>query len=197
VVQGSATLDDAPFDSRFIGAVSMRSGLVTPCQLTLPPVTHGNYSVTVLPATEASGCGDAGARIALWTFAQNKIVYSTNTLDWPASPNADFAPRYVSAQPSGAVPTLAQFSGTVYKGGVQLPPGARVEALVGATVCGVASVRSDSDFTGYSLDVVGPDSIPGCTRDAPITFRVNGDIATPRNVTNTPPGRRGSVDLTV
>ena len=48
VVRGNATLDGAPFDSRFVGAVVLRRGLVTPCQHTLPPVANGRYAVTVL-----------------------------------------------------------------------------------------------------------------------------------------------------
>lgn len=195
LVRGSATLDGRPFDSRWVGAVAMQSGLVTPCQLTLTPVTHGEYAVAVLGATEATGCGASGARIALWTYANNKITYSTNTLPWPTSRTVDFAPRYSSATPAGAVPTLTQFNGGVFEGGVELPPGTKVEAFVGSTRCGVASVRSDGDFTGYILNVVGPESIPGCAHGAPITFRVDGRPASPTNITNTPPGVRDSVDL--
>jgi hypothetical protein len=197
LVRGSATLDGRSFDSRWVGAVAMQSGLVTPCQLTLTPVTRGDYAVAVLGATEASGCGAPGARVALWTFAGDRIMYSTNTLDWPSVRTADFAPRYSSATPAGAVPTLTQFNGGVFERGVELPPGTKVEAFVGSTRCGVASVRSDGDFTGYILDVVGPDSISTCTRGAPIAFRVNGRPASPTNITNTPPGVRESVDLTV
>jgi len=197
IVRGSATLDGRPFDSRWVGAVAMRSGLVTPCQFALTPVTHGDYAVAVLGEGEASGCGAPGARIALWTYAGDKIVYSTNTLEWPSTRTAEFAPRYSSATPAGVVPALAQFNGGVFEGGVEVPLGTKVEAFVGSTRCGVASVRSDGDFTGYILDVVGPESIPSCTRGAPIAFRVNGKTATPTNVTNTPPGVRDSVDLMV
>jgi hypothetical protein len=42
------------------------------------------------------------------------------------------------------------------------------------TLCGVASVRTSGDFTGFSLSVVGPDSVAGCARGATVTFRVDG-----------------------
>ena len=38
----------------------------------------------------------------------------------------------------------------------------------------VASTRCTGNFAGYILDVVGPDSIAGCTRGATVTFRVDG-----------------------
>ena len=56
----------------------------------------------------------------------------------------------------------------------RLPPGAHVEARIGETVCAVATTRRINNFTGFSIDVVGPDSIPGCAIGATITFRVDG-----------------------
>src|SRR5579862_8624906 len=83
VVHGNATLDGAPANSRFVGAVVLDHGLVTPCQVTLPPVRRGKYSVSVYAATESAGCGAPGARVALWIFARNRILFSTNTVPWP------------------------------------------------------------------------------------------------------------------
>jgi hypothetical protein len=51
--------------------------------------------------------------------------------------------------------------------------GARIEAFIGPTRCGVASIRTGV-FDGYILHVVGPDAIPGCRVGAQITFRVDG-----------------------
>jgi len=56
----------------------------------------------------------------------------------------------------------------------RLPPGAHVEAHIGETLCAVATTRRIDNFTGFSIDVVGPDSIPGCETGATITFRVDG-----------------------
>ena len=109
-----------------------------------------------------------------------------------------FAARYSTSTPAGAVPVPAQFTGDVFDAKRNgLPAGTRVEAYVGATRCGLATLRETTDFTGYVQYVVGPDAVPGCTRGAPITFRVDGRPATSVRVTNTPPGRRAALDLTV
>ena len=198
VVRGNATLDGAPFDARWVGAVVLKGGLVTPCQDTLPPVSNGRYAVTVLANTESSGCGAPGAHIVLWTFAHNKILYSTNAMAWPRKARAtSFAARYSTSASAGAAPVAAQFEGGVFGRDGPLPPGTQVEAYVGATRCGVASVRSTSDFTGYILDVVGPDSIAGCTRGATLAFRIGGRPAAGNSVVNTPPGQQASLDLTL
>ncbi|MDQ1457482.1 MAG: hypothetical protein QOH28_3102, partial [Actinomycetota bacterium] len=197
VVRGDALLDGRPFDSRFVGAVVLKAGLVTPCQHNLPPVAKGRYEITVLAETESSGCGEPGARIVLWTSARDKILFSTDAIAWPGNGGATtFAARYSSAAPAGAAPTTAQFNGGVYGADDRpLPPGTRVEAYVGSTRCGVASVRSSVDFTGYVLSAVGPDSIAGCTRGATLAFRINGLPAVHTRVVNTPPGQRESLDL--
>jgi hypothetical protein len=49
-----------------------------------------------------------------------------------------------------------------------------VEAHIGETLCGVATTRRIEDFIGFSIYVVGPDSIPGCAIGGTITFRVDG-----------------------
>jgi hypothetical protein len=198
VVRGNGTLDGAPFDSRWVGAVVLNEGLATPCQSTLLPVTKGRYEVTVLADDQSRGCGAPGARIVPWIYAHDKYIYSANSVAWPANGTASFAPRYDSANPTGAAPSLAQFVGAVYGAdGVPVSAGTRVEAFVGTTRCGVASVRNTIDFNGYVLAVVGPESIPGCTRGAPLAFRVNGQAARHARVVNTTPGRREALDLRV
>jgi hypothetical protein len=199
VVRGASLLDGRPFDSRFVGAVVVKAGLVTPCQHTLPPVVNGRYTVTVLAATESSGCGAPGAQIVLWTFAHNKILFSTNAVAWPGNGRAtNFAARYSTSAPAGGAPTTAQFNGGVFGTDDQpLPPGTRIDAYVGSTRCGTASVRSSADFTGYVLSVVGPDSIAGCTRGATLTLRINGRPSVHTRVVNTPPGQREALDLSL
>jgi hypothetical protein len=199
VVGGDALLDGKPFNSRFVGAVVLKAGLVTPCQHTLPPVANGHYTITVLAETESSGCGEPGAQIVLWTSAHDKILFSTNTLAWPGNGRATtFAARYSTSAPAGAAPTTAQFNGGVFGADDQpLPAGTRVDAYVGNTRCGTASVRSSDDFTGYILSVVGPDSIAGCTRGVALTLRVNGRVAVHTRVVNTPPGQREALDLSL
>ena len=77
----------------------------------------------------------------------------------------------------------------------RLPPGAHVEARIGATTCAVATTRRIEDFTGFSIDVVGPDSIPGCTIGATITFRVDGRDAVETAVNL--PGQDSSLNLSL
>jgi hypothetical protein len=196
VVHGSLELDGERFDSRFLGAVVIRNGLVTPCQLTLPPVRRGRASIVVLADAEGSGCGRPGARIALWTFAHDKIIFSRETWRWPRHGHLRVEGSFATARPDGPVAPRTEFAGSVFRrDGRQLPGGTRVDAYVGATRCGVASVRRTGSFSGFSLSVVGPDSIPGCMRGGTITFRVNGRLALDTAVNE--PGSTGRLDLTV
>lgn len=197
VVRGTATLDGAPFDARFLGAtVLRRDGLVTSCQLTLPGVRDGRFAITVVGDKEASGCGARGARIALWTVGRDgRIIYSRAAWRWAAD-GLVVKPSFLTREPDGIVPPHSGFSGEIFTpDGRHLPGGTRIEAFVGATRCGVSSVRRTGSFSGFSLSVVGPDSIAGCTRGATITFRVNGRPALDTAVNET--GRSGSLDLTV
>jgi hypothetical protein len=199
VVRGDATLDGAPVNSKYVGAVVLDDGLVTPCQVTLPPVRNGKYSVGLYSAAESAGCGAPGTRVALWIFARNRYIYSTNTVAWPAASGpVSLDATYSTTKPQGATPAVAQFQGGAFGPDRRvLPAGTRVEAYVGTTRCGVASVRSTQDFTGYILSVVGPEAIPGCTRGAPIAFRLDGRPATPTDIVNTPPGLDRTLNLRV
>jgi pimeloyl-ACP methyl ester carboxylesterase len=197
-VRGNATLDGKAFDARFLGAVVRRNGLVTACQGGLPPVNRGRFEISVLAAAEGSGCGAPGAQVAVWAFVNNAMLYSTNTLAWPANgKTATFDARFSTATPQGAVPLTAVFEGEMFRSdGRQFPAGTRVEAYVGDHRCGVASTRYSDNFAGYILNVVGPDAITGCTRGATVTFRVDG-LPALETAVNQPPGRRGALDLTV
>ncbi len=197
LLRGRLTLDGAPLDARWLGAVVRRSdGLVTPCQLGLPLVRGGRYSITVMAGAEASGCGVPGARIALWAFAGDRILHTRGLRRWPAPGKARFDTSFSSATPNGAVAPRAQFAGEVFRpDGRELPGGTRIEAYAGTTRCGVASVRRTGSFSGFSLDVVGPESIPGCALGATLTFRVNGRPALDTAVNR--PGSSASLDLTL
>jgi pimeloyl-ACP methyl ester carboxylesterase len=176
VVRGNLTLDGAPFDSRTLGAVVVRNGLVTPCQYTLPRVENGRYEITVMANAEAGGCGAKDAQIVLWTFAQEKILYSTEVVPWPKNGRRTrFDGSFSTAVPDGAAPATVGFAGEVYDRRVrQMRGGTRIEAYVGETRCAVTSVRRAGSFAGFSMDVVGPESVPGCERGATLTFRING-----------------------
>ena len=195
-LRGRLTLDGAPFDARWVGAVVRRGGLITPCQYTLAPVRNGRYELTVLAAAEASGCGAPGAEIVLWTFAGNQRLNARAAAPWPGSGRTATVDRsFSTSAPQGAAPLTTDFAGGVYRrDGRTLGPGTRVEAYVGDTRCGVASVRRTGNFSGYILAAVGPDSIVGCRRGARLTFRIDGRRALDTAVNQ--PGRGMSLDLT-
>jgi hypothetical protein len=200
--RGQATLDGAPLDAEFLGAVVRRDGLITPCQAGIPAVTGGRYEIKVLAGSAGSGCGRRGAEVSLWTYVGEAKVYSTSAVTWPTRGNAaSFDAQFETAVPHGGVPPVTEHSGEVFsRNGLRMPPGTRVEAFIGPTRCGVASVRRvGEDFTGYILSVVGPDSISGCAQGAPITFRINGRPATEttlNTLTGGAPGSGGSFRLT-
>lgn len=200
-VRGTATLDGAPLDAEFLGAVVRRDGLITPCQSGIPGVSGGRYTITVLGERAGSGCGRTGADVLLWTYVGGTKLYSAAGFTWPTRGNeARFDPQFSTATPAGASPMLTELSGEAFnRDGRLLPPGSRVEAYVGDTQCGVASVRQAESFTGYILSVVGPDSRSGCAKDAPITFRVDGQPANETYVNHLAggaPGSGGSFRLT-
>jgi hypothetical protein len=201
-VRGKATLDGAPLDAEFLGAVVRRNGLITPCQGEIPPVTGGRYAINVLAQRAGSGCGARGAQVLLWTYAGETKLFSTSSVAWPRRGNvATFDADFSTAAPRGAAPAVTELSGETFdRGGRRLPSGTRVEAYIGTTRCGMASVRRAGEtFTGYILSVVGPDSISGCTQGAQITFMINGRPAAETHVNHLAggaPGRGGSFRLT-
>jgi hypothetical protein len=102
---------------------------------------------------------------------------------------------FAPSRPNGAIGARTEFGGQVFRpNGRQLPGGTRIDAYVGSTRCGVASVRRTGSFTGFSLNVVGPEAISGCTRGGTITFRVKGHRALDTAVNE--PGTAGPLDLT-
>jgi hypothetical protein len=56
-------------------------------------------------------------------------------------------------------------------------------------------VQRVENHSGFSLDVVGPESIPGGTRGATLTFGVDGRPVLETAVNQ--PDRGGSLDLTL
>lgn len=175
-LRGTATLDGAPLDARWLGAVVLRDGLVTPCDYVLAPVDGGRYEVTLFAGAESAGCGAAGAQVLLWTFARGQRMFAARATAWPGDgATATFDPAFSSNTPDGAMPPVSQFNGEVYtRDGDHVPPGSRIEARVGGTLCGVASTRGVGNYAGYILNVAGPDTVAGCAKDAPLTFTIDG-----------------------
>jgi hypothetical protein len=174
-VSGNATLDGEPLDADFLGAVVRKDGLVTPCQADLPRVDDGAYEVPVLGKDESAGCGTAGADVLLWAYVGDTQYFATAPTPWPDdAPEATFDAEFSTKTPNGDITPRTEIAAEIFeKDGSKVDPGARVEAYIGDTLCGVASVRRNGDFTGVSLSVVGPDAIPECARNGTVTFRVD------------------------
>ena len=107
-------------------------------------------------------------------------AHSTNAVPWPANGTTTTVDDpFSTAAPQGAVRGVSQFVGEILVDGRYVPPGTRVEAFVGLVRCGLTSTRRTGNFSGYTLDVAGPDSVTGCTPGAPLAFRVDGRPAVP------------------
>jgi hypothetical protein len=196
VVRGQARLDGAAFDARWIGAAVRDGGLVTPCQAVLPSIDAGRFEITVFGNNESSGCGRPGAEILLWTFVDDRTLFASTAIPWPATGPATVQVDFATEDPLGAAPFRTELFGEVYGAdGQRVAAGSRIEAYVGDTLCAVASIRSSGSFVGYSMSIVGPDSIPECHSGALVTFRVNGSPATETAV-NTP-NHSTNLDLTL
>jgi hypothetical protein len=196
VLNGHLTLDGAPFDARFLGAIVRRAdGLLAACQYTLPTVEDGSYEITVLGDAEANGCGTSGAEVLLWTFVDGRQLYAQQAAPWPGDgATAAFDGTFSTAAPEGVTSPTSDFVGEVYRqGGDRIPRGARVEAFVGRTRCGIASTRHVGNYGGFILSVVGPGSVPGCDLGAKLTFRVDGERA--RTTAINTPGAGRTLDL--
>ena len=174
-VSGRARLDGRPFDARFIGAVVVDDNhLVTPCNVTIPTIIAGRFSLGVYAASASAGCGRHGAKVVLWTYVGSQKLFATTPINWATADTGDLSVDFSTAQPLGATRRVFELNGGVFHAdGSRVRTGARVEAFIGTTLCGVASVRTGV-FDGYILHVVGPDSIPACASGGRITFRVDG-----------------------
>ena len=199
LVHGTATLDGARFDAKFVGAVVQRNGLRTACQATLPGIKAGKYRVEVLSGGDSAGCGDAGGRIVLWTFVGDTQLWSTSALPWPGPGHAaQFDAAFSTSAPTGASTAIgAEFSGSVYdENDEYVPAGSRVEARIGNTVCGVATVRKGDEFFGYIMSVAAPPAIAACKRGARISLQVDGRPVK-ESLRNQPRASNDVFDLTV
>jgi hypothetical protein len=131
--------------------------------VTLPPSDNGHYEIDVYTDGASAGCGRPGAEVVLWTYADDRKLYATAALPWPpAHHDADdpgggdvvaFDVEFATTDPSGAAGAITELSGEVYDDDStrRHEPGTRVEAYVGPTLCGEASVRdSGSRLTAAS-----------------------------------------------
>jgi hypothetical protein len=179
-LQGRLTLDGKPLEASFLGARVVKDGRAAACQDAIPSVYGGSYDLPVASAAEVRGCGEAGAAIILWTYVNDRYVFSKETIPWPGDGRtAQVDATFSSAAPEGASAPVTEFKGHLFDAaGQQLPGGTAVEAFVGDVLCGVTSLRRGDVTEGYyTLIVVGPESVPGCERGAMLTFRLDGHMA--------------------
>jgi pimeloyl-ACP methyl ester carboxylesterase len=181
---GTITLDGQPVDDAFMWAMVRKDGLLRSCSYGRAAFDDGRYRLTVAAATEAPGCGEAGASVLVGLFTDNRYV-SLTELPWPTSPgDATFDLAFSRDDPSGAGMSDERLFGTHFTGdlldasGKPLGPGTLVEAYIGDTRCGAFSVPPVhmvfDDTQGYTINVAAPDTIAGCTKGGTISFRING-----------------------
>jgi hypothetical protein len=177
VVRGTARVDGRAFDARWIGAVVRRNGLVTPCQAALPPVHDGRFTVAVFRRAASAGCAGPGSAILFWTYRHERL-FAQRWVPWSRVDDR-VTVRFSTARPGGAAPPITELSGRAFDAaGHPVALGTRIEARVGSTTCGVATVRAGGGFRGYVMNVVGAGSIPTCADGAPISFLIDGRPAT-------------------
>ncbi len=178
VLSGSATLDGNPMQSGFVWVEVRKDGLRYFCSYQQLGVSGGRYRLAVAADGELRGCGVPGAQVYLATFAKNRLLYSQE-VDWPSASEAQLDAAFSTSAPNPPDMAYTFFYGTVLgPDGRALPPGTRIEAYAGDTLCGAtalpAMVMRFSDPDNYAMAVAGPDAIAGCAKDATLTLRVNG-----------------------
>ena len=201
-LSGTITLDGVPLDAPFLGArVISNDGLAAACQDDIPAVTAGRYEIQVASDGEVRGCGAPGARVVLWIFAGDRYFFSTTAVPWPdEGSDARFDAAFSSPEPLGSSTPVTEFKGRLRDAnGADLPAGTVVEAYAGDTRCAVTSLRPVEQTEGfYTLIVAGPDAVPGCDRDAPLSFRLDGKQAVETAVNDLASGAGGhELDLTL
>jgi hypothetical protein len=121
------------------------------------------------------GCGEDGAQVVLWTYVDDRKVYAMKAVPWPRQQQQRADVQFARSTPNGAVPPVREFAGEVHDAqGRPVAAGARVEGVIGATVCGIAELR---DTGYYIMGVVGQGTIGGCADGAEVRFRVDGRFA--------------------
>lgn len=112
-LRGEATLDGGPLDARFMGAVVRNDGLMTPCNVSIPPSNNGEFEIGVYTDEASSGCGVPGAEILLWTYVGDVKHFATAPLPWPRAADALVGVAFATADPLGAATAATEFSGEV------------------------------------------------------------------------------------
>jgi pimeloyl-ACP methyl ester carboxylesterase len=196
VLEGTLTLDGDPITEGFLWAIVEREGVFLNCSYEFPVFPDGRYEMPVSSDTESEGCSAPGARIGLAYFSDGENFVSGSAIDAP-SPGArvQFDGVFLRSAPGGyfGAGPLEDLQGTGAYGelidasGKPMPSGTRVEAFIGDTLCGrfvsPPMIMVFTEPNTYAISVARPESIAGCTADAPIELRVNG-AAVPTDISH-------------
>jgi hypothetical protein len=200
-IEGAVTLDDQPLEAEFLGVRVRRDGLVAACQDEIVAPSFGQYTVGVYAEADLPGCGAPGAELILWTSVGIGIIYSQETFPWPGDGAlATFDATFVSADPEGANLPATEFVGSVTQADGSAPPlGTEVDAQINGVLCGRSSVKDYEEFIGFTIAVVGPESIAACAANGTIVFTVGGVEANETSVNDFAAGRDARIrfDLTL
>lgn len=193
-IQGRATLDGAPFDASWIGAVVIADGLVTPCNDGLPAVLGGRFDIGVLADTTIAGCAAPGRHVVLWTSVDGVRYFAIDAIPvGDATILSDAEIEFRRDRPHGAAPTATEFFGQVVTAdGRRVGSGRVITAVIDGTTCGTTSTRADST---YIIAVVGNANRAGCDDDGTITLTIDGQPTTTTVINGT--SRHNELDITV
>ena len=181
-------LDGQPVEPDFLWVEVRKDGIHRTCSF--DPVRldgSGHYQLTVASDAEVNGCGAADAQVYVALFKDGERYISDEPVTWPANGgSATFNATFSTTRPAGAAtePSANEYFGTTFFGsllkadGTPAPAGTTVEAYVADTLCGrkvVAPVVMVFDQPGsYELSVSSPASLPACTANGPVTFKIDG-----------------------
>ncbi len=180
-VRGSMTLDGQPLEFAFVWAEIVDGGLRRLCAFGGPGPAGGRYERVLVSDREVGGCGAPGRRIRIAASTGRALYFSRQMAEWPAAGGSITLDVDFTATDNGRPEDdVTPIYGSVYGAdGRRLPPGTKVEAYIGDTLCGTTAlppaVLVFQNPDTYDVLVAGPQAVPGCARDANITFRVNGE----------------------
>lgn len=184
-LHGAVKLDGQAVDDAFMWAMVRKDGMLRACSYGRIAIDNGTYGMAIAADAETAGCGAPGSEVIVGLFTDDRFV-AEQAFSWPqASGDATFDVTFSHAHPVGVAGSEEAIFGTAFSGKLldardaPLGPGTKVEAYIGATRCGAFAVPPVKmvfdDTQGYTINVAAPETIPGCTKDGTIQFRINGD----------------------
>ena len=197
---GRLTLDGAPFDARFLGAVvAARDGLVTPCQLELRRSAAAATRSRSWPARRRAAAACRARDRAVDRRAAAGSSSAARRWRWPrAGGRLSVRGSFSSARPERHRARSGR-SSTARCSRPDGRPAARRDARRGlhrhhALRRGVGAAHRKL-LRASASSVVGPDAVAGCARGATITLPRERPARAGHRA-STSPARAGQLDLT-